>query len=70
MTPMRTMVAILLVSATYSPAATGRAVMKPSKGARMVVSASAFSACASWARTPSSEACGVLHGAPALARAH
>ena len=68
MVPMRTMVAILLVSATYSPAATGRAVMKPSKGARMVVSASAFSACASCARTPSSEACEVLHGAAALAR--
>ena len=66
--PIRTMVAILLVSATYSPAATGRAVMKPSKGARMVVSASAFSACASWAREPSSDGLRVLDAAPALPR--
>ena len=56
---MRTMVAILFVSATYSPAATGRAVMYPSNGARIVVSANAFSACASCAFTLSSDACEV-----------
>src|ERR1019366_6297466 len=68
MVPMRMMVAILLESATYWPTATGRAVMKPSKGARMVVSARAFSDCASWDLTPASEAC-EFSTAPQLWRA-
>src|SRR5450759_3368358 len=68
MVPMRTMVAILLANATYWPAATGRAVMNPSKGARMVVSARPFSACASCDVTPEQRAARGKIGMTVLAR--
>ena len=67
---MRTMVAILLDSATYSPAATGRAVMIALERRADGGIVEAFLRLRQLRPDGFQRRLGILHGAVALARAH